>query len=87
MNLSPKLESAKEKMEANKESRIDVTSIKDFLIHGKGKNRNLIITGPANCAKTFMLKPLKLIFSIFENTPNDKYAWVGSEKVKVFFAQ
>ena len=44
-----------------------VTSIKDLMIHGK--NRNLIITGLANCAKTFMLKALKLIFSdsIFEN--------------------
>ena len=33
-----------------------------------------------------MLKPLKLIFSdsIFENPANEKYAWVGSEKGKVF---
>ena len=33
-----------------------------------------------------MLKPLKLIFSdsIFENPANDNYAWVGSEKAKVF---
>ena len=63
-----------------------VTSIEDLLIHGRAKNRNLIITGPANCAKTFMLKPLKLVFSdsIFENHANDKYTWVGSEKVKVF---
>ena len=53
-----------------------VTIIKDLLIHGRGKNRNLIITGPANCAKTFMLKPLRLIFGdkIFENPANDKYA-------------
>ena len=115
------MESAKEKLEASKVSRIDtvkthltsdcvegcsgkglqcakevlllngidtfqfVISIKDLLIHGRGKNRNLIITGPANCAKTFMLKPLKLIFSdsIFENPANDKYTWVGSEKAKV----
>ena len=55
-----------------------VTSTKDLLIHGRGKNRNLITTGPDNCAKTFMLKPLKLIFSdsIFENPVNDMYAWV-----------
>ena len=33
-----------------------------------------------------MLKPLKLIFSdsIFENPANDKYAWVGSKKAKMF---
>ena len=44
------------------------------------------MTGAANCAKTFMLKPLKLIFgnSIFENSANKKYAWVGFEKAKVF---
>ena len=48
-------------------NRIDtfqfLTTIKDLLIHSRGKNRNVIITGPANCANTFMLKPLKLIFS------------------------
>ena len=33
-----------------------------------------------------MLKSLKLIFnnSIFKNSANDKYAWVGSEKAKMF---
>ena len=63
-----------------------VASIKDLLFHGGGKNRTLIITGPVNCGETFMLKPLELIFnfSIFENPANDKYAWVGSEKTKVF---
>ena len=60
-----------------------VTSIKDLLIHGR--NRNLI-AGPANRAKTIMLKPLKLFFSnsIFGNPANDKYAWPGSEKAVVF---
>ena len=32
-----------------------VPSIKDLLIHDRGKNRNLTISEPANCAKTFML--------------------------------
>ena len=41
------------------------TSIKDLLIHGRSKNRKLIITGPATCAKTSMLKPLKLIFNLY----------------------
>ena len=114
------MESAKEKPEPSKASRIDTvkthfssdcvegcsgqwlqfakevlllngidtfqfaTTIKDLLIHGRGKTRNPIITAPANCAKTFM-KPLKPISSdsIFENPANDKYAWVGSEKAKV----
>ena len=64
-----------------------VTSIKDLFIHGRCKNRNLIITGPASYAKKFMLKPFKIVFSysIFKNSANDKYALVGSEKAKVFF--
>ena len=62
-----------------------VTSINDLLIHGRGKNRNFIIPGPANCTKIFMLKPLELIFtdSIFKKPANDKYTWVGSKKAKV----
>ena len=61
------------------------TSIKDLLIHTRGKSRNLIITGPTNCTEAFMLGPLKLICSesIFENPANGKYAWIGSEKSKV----
>ena len=53
-----------------------VASIKDLLIHGRGKNRNLTISGPVNWAKAFILKPFKIIFndSIFENFANDKYA-------------
>ena len=63
-----------------------VTSIKDLLVHGRGKNRNFIINEPNNCAKTFMLKPLRFIFSdsIFENPANDKYTSVGTNKAKVF---
>ena len=49
-----------------------VTSMKDLLIHGRGKKRNLIIIGPANCSKIYMLKSLKLIFSdsMLENPTN-----------------
>ena len=39
-----------------------VTSIKDLLINGRGKNRNLMITGLPNCAKTFMLKTSQTYF-------------------------
>ena len=122
VNKTWQMESAKEKIEASKASRINtvkkhltsdcvegfsaqslqcakevlllneidtfhfVTNVKNLLTHGRGKDRNLIITEPANCAKTFMLKPLQLIFSdsIFKNPANDKYAWVGSEKSSIF---
>jgi hypothetical protein len=51
----------------------------ELLARGRGKFRNLMIYGQTNCAKTFMLKPLKCIFDdrLFDNPANDKYAWVG----------
>ena len=36
-------------------------TIRDVLIHALGKFRNVMITGPANCGKTFLLKPLEII--------------------------
>ena len=46
------------------------------------------MTGPANCRKTFLLKPLKPIFwdSIFENLDNDKYAWVGADRASLLLS-
>ncbi|CAB4020514.1 Hypothetical predicted protein [Paramuricea clavata] len=56
---------------------------------GRGKFRNLMISGQTNCAKTFMLKPLKCIFDdrLFDNPANDKYAWVGADKAEVILLQ
>ena len=42
-------------------------AIKNALINGRGKDRNVIIIGPANCGKTFILKPLCDIFNAFVN--------------------
>jgi len=81
------LECAREVLELN---RINISkyisSVRDLLTKGRGKHRNIILIGPANCAKTFMLKPLKTIFgeSVFENPAHDKFAWVGAESAKVF---
>lgn len=60
--------------------------MRDLLLNGRAKHRNILIIGPANCAKTFMLKPLKEIFKhekLFENPACDKYAWVGADRAQV----
>ena len=49
-------------------------TVKDFLKHGRGKFRNLMIVGPIKCCKEFMLKPSEFIFQAFFN----RVAWVGS---------
>ena len=61
--------------------------IRDVLIHARVKFRNAMITGPANCGKTFMLKPLEIIYNAFSNPANDKYAWVGADNVEVTILQ
>ncbi|XP_065060099.1 uncharacterized protein LOC135687470 [Rhopilema esculentum] len=56
-------------------------SLRELLEKGRGKFRKIIIKGPANCAKSFMLKPLQGIY----NPANDKYAWVGAESAEAIF--
>lgn len=64
-------------------------AIRENLIHSRGKFRNVILVGPSNGGKTFLLKPLKVIFNdrIFENPSNDKFGWVGADKASVILLQ
>ena len=62
-------------------------ALRDLLINGRGKFRNLLIIGPTNCGKTFMLKPLGSIFRVFSKPANDKYAWVGADSAEIILLQ
>ena len=46
-----------------------------------------MITGQANCCKTFMLKPLEIIYNAFNNPANDKCAWVDADNAEVIILQ
>ena len=84
------LECAKEVLVLNKINvNIFAAYLREALTLGRGKFRNLMIIGRSNCAKTFMLKPLKTIFTdrVFENPSNDKYAWVGADKADIILLQ
>lgn len=60
-------------------------AMRNLLVNGRGKYRNVLIVGPTNCGKTFLLSPLQLIFETFSNPANDKYAWLGAEEAEVIF--
>ena len=60
-------------------------AIKVLLEHGRGKYRNILIVGPANCGKTFILKVLTKIFRAFVNPASSTFAWVGAENAEVIF--
>ena len=49
-------------------------AIRDLLINGRAKFRNVMITGPTKCGKNFILKPLKIIYNAFSDPASDKYA-------------
>ena len=59
--------------------------VRQSLLLGRGKYRNVIIIGPRDCAKSFMFQPLKEIYGdkLFENPASDKFAWVGADKAQV----
>jgi len=56
-----------------------------LLALGRGKGRNIYITGPTNCGKTFILDPLRVIFNTFLSPACCPYAWLGVEDKKVIF--
>ena len=52
---------------------------------GRGKSGNILIIGSANCAKTFLLRPLELLFGTFCTPSNTKYAWIGLDGKEIIF--
>ena len=48
-------------------------AVRNDLVEGRGKKRNIILLGPANCGKTFLFAPLQHMFKTFSNPSDDKY--------------
>ena len=67
------------------EQTICAHAIVKLLAMGRGKGRNLYITGPANCGKTFILDPLRIIYKPFVSPAICSYAWLGVEDTEVIF--
>ena len=60
-------------------------AIRNALVKGRRKNTNILLTGPTNCGKSFLLDPLELIFSAFMNPATGRYAWIGMERCEVAY--
>ena len=50
------------------------TAIKELLDKGRVKGRDILLTRPANCGKTFLLNPLTKIFDAFCNPTTGSFA-------------
>lgn len=57
------------------EPNVFSTCLRELLLKGRGKDRNIFLVGPANCGKTFMFKPLAVYYGdkLFNNNGHDQY--------------
>jgi len=80
------LRAAKEVLVTNGiNSYVFASALRELLLKGRGKYRNIRLVGPANCGKTFLLNPLNKLYETFTNPVTTSYVWVDSEKAEVFF--
>jgi len=70
-------------------NNIDVDQFKDAIFKpirdGRKEGNNIMITGSANCGKTFLLRPLTQIFKCCVSPATGTLAWVGAESAEVVF--
>ena len=52
---------------------------------GRQKRLNILLVGPTNCGKSFLLNPLELIYKTFINPATGKYAWIGLDEHEVAY--
>lgn len=61
-------------------------ALRELLEKERGKHRNVIIVGPADSDKTFMLQPLTVLFkNDFTNPPSSQFAWIRADAADVIF--
>ena len=61
------------------------SAVRSLLNLGRGKHRNILLTGPANCGKSFLLNPLTEVYKCFTNPAQNSFAWIGAEKAEVIY--
>ena len=62
------------------------STIKNALILGCRKETNILLYGPADCDKTFLLKAVcKILPNIFLNPASSTFGWMGVENSNLIF--
>ena len=67
------------------EKRSFCNVIYSALEKGRGKFSNVYIHGPANCGKSFIEWPLKVIYQAFSNSATGSFAWIGTEEAETIY--
>ena len=61
------------------------SALRQLLEKGRQKRLNVLLIGPTNCRKSFLLNPLELIYKTFINLATAKYAWTGLDECEVAY--
>ena len=62
------------------------TALAKSLKVGRHKNHNILIHGPGDAAKTFVLKPiLKILPLVFKNPASSNFAWLHADTANLIF--
>ena len=78
------LSSAKELLTKNEmQPKAFAAALRTLLSKDRGKLRNILLVGPTNCWKIFLLQSLCNVFKTFCDPAGDKFAWVGSEEAEI----
>lgn len=65
---------------------IFAASMRELLEKGRGKHRNIVIVGPADTGKTFLLNPISKVFDrSFVNPSSTRFAWIVADEAEVIF--
>ena len=81
------LSSAKEVLAQNNiEYENFASAIKNALILDRRTETNILFYGPADCGKTFLLKPVcKILPNVFLNPASSTFGWMGVENSNLIF--
>ena len=59
------------------------TAVLKFLQEDRGKYKNLMLLGPANYGKTFLLGQIPVIYRVLTNLASTSFTWVGAENAEI----
>ena len=76
---------AKQVRRNNHIHEIVFAEIWEMLEKGRGKHQNVMLIGPRDRAKTFLIDHLRNVFWAFTNAADDQYAWVKTVENGVIF--